>query len=256
LLERTSLEAIINASRTVTDRLDFLKGLEAIIFDEPTRSHLLERKQLHRIVARETWLFGEQYHLSVDDESLTAVLRKHLEFLGDEICIDHPVTRDDGSTGIIDLMLSRKIQVSTGKFEHLVVELKRPTVQIDAGVLDQVDRYANAIANDERFKHTNTKWVFWAVSNDIESRTLAKDKGGGLIYEYDPRFTVWMKPWGSIIAECRARLEFFKKQLAYNASIDSGIAYLQRMHAEYIPARPLGEILSEQAEDASDIILT
>ena len=70
LLSQTSLSAIINASKVIADRLNFLMGIEGLIFDNETKHRLLERKQLHRLLALNTWLFGEEYNLTVDDESL------------------------------------------------------------------------------------------------------------------------------------------------------------------------------------------
>ena len=81
---------------------------------------------MHRIVAENVWIFGEQYNLSVDDQSLTKVLKKHAETLKLDVNFDKPVLKSDGKRGILDLMLSRKIQlVGTRVQEHLVVELKR-----------------------------------------------------------------------------------------------------------------------------------
>jgi hypothetical protein len=59
LLRQTSLEAIINASKVVANRLDFLAGLEILVFDPQSKQQLLERRHLHRIVAEHTWIFGE-----------------------------------------------------------------------------------------------------------------------------------------------------------------------------------------------------
>jgi len=233
LLERTTFEAIINAAREVSERLDFLKGMESLIFDPLTRKATRERTQLHRLVARHAWIFGDQYHLSSDDESLTTVLKKHLALRGDEIIIEDPVIMDDGRTGIVDLMLSKRIKVGRNQYQHLVIELKRPSVSIDYSVLGQVDKYALAIINDERFKNSDTKWVFWAVSNNIDDSTKAKgiDKP---IFAY-PNAEIWVRDWGSIIDENRERLEFFQQQLNYSATKNTGLEYLRRKHAEYLP---------------------
>lgn len=233
LLERTTLEAIINAAREVTERLDFLRGMESLVFDPSTRKATRERTQLHRLVARHAWIFGDQYHLSSDDESLTNVLRKHLAFRGDEIVVEEPVVMDDGREGVVDLMMSKRIKVGRNQYQHLVIELKRPSVSIDFSVLDQVDRYADAIIKDERFVNTGTHWVFWAVSNKIDDRTKAKgiDKP---IFTY-ANAEVWVRDWGSIIDENRERLEFFQQQLNFSATKSTGLEYLRRKHAEYLP---------------------
>ena len=77
LLEETSLSAIISASKLIADRLRFVSGLETLLFDVELKKHLKERSQLHRLLAQNTWIFGEEFNLSADDESLTSVLRKH-----------------------------------------------------------------------------------------------------------------------------------------------------------------------------------
>jgi hypothetical protein len=109
LLRKTSLDAIITASKTVADRLTFLSGLELLVYDSDSREQLLERKQLHRIVSDQAWIFGEEYHLSVDDQSLTEVLKKYRNGLGDDVCIVDEVLREDGSRAIVDLVLGRRI---------------------------------------------------------------------------------------------------------------------------------------------------
>lgn len=82
LLEKTTLTAIIQAARIITDRLAFLKGLELLVFNPQSKEQLLERSQLHRILANETWIFGEEFALTADDQTLTTVLEKHGEILG------------------------------------------------------------------------------------------------------------------------------------------------------------------------------
>jgi hypothetical protein len=49
LLRDVSLSAIISAAKIVADRLRFLTGLEAILFDAESKKRLKERSQLHRI---------------------------------------------------------------------------------------------------------------------------------------------------------------------------------------------------------------
>ena len=132
-------------------------------------------------------MFGEQYHLSVDDQSLTEVLKKHIADRGREVEIDEPVMRADGTRGIVDLMFSRNIQLAgSAEREHLIVELKRPDVKIDAEAAAQIESYAFAVADDERFRSVPAKWVFWAASSDIDQvvarKVSQKDRARGICF--------------------------------------------------------------------------
>jgi Histidine kinase-, DNA gyrase B-, and HSP90-like ATPase len=163
LLKRTTLSSIISASKLVADRLDFMSGLEAMLFDPDLKKTFKERSQLHRILAdNNTWVFGEEFALTVDDQSLTEVLRKHLKLAKrDDVVVNEPVMRLDESRGIVDLVLSRRVPNNReDELEHLVIELKAPTVLVGAEETQQIKSYAFAVQKDERFRGVNTRWTF------------------------------------------------------------------------------------------------
>lgn len=82
LLERTQLSSIISSAKIVANRLDFLVGLENLLFDKDTKRTLLERDQLHKILENETWLFHEEFSLAGSEQRLEEVLNFHLDKLG------------------------------------------------------------------------------------------------------------------------------------------------------------------------------
>ncbi len=240
LLDRTSLSAIINASKVVVSRLEFLAGLEVVLFDTEVKKKTKERKHLQRLLADNTWIFGEEFNLSVDDESLDKVLAKHLAVLERDADEGGKVTQLDGRTGIVDLMLSKRIPLpKQEEFEHLVIELKRPTKRIDAGVLTQIEGYAFAVAEDERFRDAKVRWIFWAVSNEMDDHARRKVTGQrerppGLVH-HDERVTVWAKTWSQVIEECKGRLAFFRERLEYMATHEQGVEHLTKVHAKHVP---------------------
>jgi Histidine kinase-, DNA gyrase B-, and HSP90-like ATPase len=240
LLEKTSLSSIIKASKEIADRLNFVRGLEVLLFDAESRRALLERSQLHRILAQNTWIFGEEYNLTVNDQSLTEVLKKHLTILGEHGEVDDEVLRNDETRGIVDLMLSRRIPHSRDEErEHLIIELKRPSQNVNEIVLGQVKSYAHAVATDERFLDTNTKWVFWAISNDISPGVRVDanqaDRQQGIVsVTKNPNITIWVKTWGQVIDECQSRLRFFQERLEYTADRDSALEHLRETHGRML----------------------
>jgi hypothetical protein len=256
LLERTPLTSLISLGRLVADRLDFVAGLEVLVFDPDSREQLKERSQLHRILAnRETWIFGEEFAVTVDDQSLTEVLRKHLTDLGrDELAADisEEVLRTDGRRGIVDLMLSRAVPANRGR-EHLVIELKRPNVEVSTKELTQITSYAMAVAKDERFRDVDTRWEFIVVSNDLDDdvRNLVNqggDRSLGLFYTDRARpLRVWAKTWGQVVEEAKHRLRFLQQGLDdYALSPERGLEYLTEHHRDHLPTT-----LVERSDDGA-----
>ena len=253
LLQYTTLSSIIEASKLVTDRLQFLAGLQELLFQPESKRDLKERTQLHRMLENETWVFGEEYLLTSSDENLNTVLRKHIGRLRPppkgKKPKPAPVLRDDGSQAVIDLLLAREVPAyARTRREFLVVELKRPSQKIDLDVHGQIQSYALAVASDERFDTRNTHWTFLAVSNEMTpeaARTVRqKDKAYGFFHEED-NLKIGLVTWSELLASCRARLEAFRCKLDYAATVDQGVASLHRKYAQYLPAslsqKPDGE---------------
>lgn len=250
LLDKSSLENLIEAGALITERLDFLVGLNALLFEKDSKAELLERSQLHKILENETWIFGEEFHLSHSDEGLATILRSEISHLRDQgELTDNPIdlnmVRDDGSKGVIDLMLAREIpQNFSGKREFLVVELKRPSKKVDLKVKGQIESYALAIADREEFDKRNTKWTFIAVSNEInaqaESTVNQTNLPQGFFYDKD-NVKIGLASWSTIIQQCQTRYELFRKKLNYQATRSEGVKVLRKRYEKYLPGALLAE---------------
>jgi len=243
ILGRTHLAAIINAAKTVVDRLDFVVSLDSLLFGE-FKTTLLERRQLHRILTEELWIFGEQYTLGVDDESLANVLRKHLRILERDNLVPAAATEVvdfDGKKRIIDLMLYRQIpQLQPDHFEHLVVELKRPDCKLGQKELGQIENYAFSVTDDERFDKGRTKWTFILVGNELAPFADRKCREHGRQYGHihasdDGAVNIYVKKWSTIIAEAKWRYKFFKDKLELEVGTADGLRYLRQRHRDRLP---------------------
>lgn len=259
LLRDVSLSAIISSAKVVADRLRFLTGLEAILFDAEPKKRLKERSQLHRIVAQNTWLFGEQFSLSVDDQSLTEVLRKHKKLLGEGIVIDAPVKHVSQERGIVDLMLSKAIRRhQANSLTHLVVELKAPAVKLDREEISQIEGYAASVTADERFRNVDVRWEFWALSDELGpvGKFRVGKKGGEIMRE--DNVAIYLKTWGQVIDENRARLQFYQEKLEYQADKGAALKHLQEHYAKHLegvleelPAEPAASPAKEAETSGS-----
>ena len=249
LLREASLSSIISAAKIVADRLKFLAGLEQILFDKDMKARLKERSQLHKIIEDNTWLFGEEYNLSVSDRGLTAVLQKHRKILGDDVVIDKPVKHISQERGIVDLMLSRTLRRHRAEeVEHLIVELKRPKVKVGLQAITQVEQYAISVASDERFRTLDgVTWTFWAISDDVDQYGAFRMRETGVVSSKD-NITVGVKTWGQIIEENKARLQFFQEKLEHQVDDETALNHLQDRYQRFLA----GVVAYDQSEAAGE----
>lgn len=250
LLRKTSLESLLKASEEIVGRLEFLTALEEIINDPELKKHTKERSQLHKLVAGNTWIFREEYALTANDNALKTALRSHVELLGREGLtpdeLKDPVVDADGRVVIVDLMLSGAIEQQRHHREHLVIELKRPSVSIGKEQLDQIEGYAQAVANDGRFAAVNTRWEFWIVGDEISDKVRHRLGQGNLppdVYqdyeELQHHVTIHAVTWAQIIQNARHRLKFVRDKLAYDPTTEASLDTLRQRHTELFPSLDL-----------------
>lgn len=244
LLTRTSLSRVIQASSNVTNRLEFLRALELMVFDPETNKMVGERDHLHKILESELWVFGEQYNLMVSERGLTAALDRHRELLDEPRTDKTPVRLLDGKSGRLDLLLS-VAATEHDRNRHLVVELKAPRIPAGQKELAQIKAYAMAVAKDPRFASSTTEWDFWLVTGEIDDvvrqEANQKNRERGVVFEPDlpdapgAKVRVWVRDWGQIIDDAKRRLDYFQKSLQHDPSLDDARDYLRRNHGDVIP---------------------
>lgn len=240
LLERTSLAHLITMGREVGDRIDFIQGLNAILFDKDTKKQTLERTQLHRILANETWIFGEEWSLTGDDQRLNEVLRQYLHKLGldVELAGGPPITRENGSIAIPDLVLGRQLETRENHFKHLVVELKRPSHKLTDDDVTQLRSYASAITNDERFDQPNSSWEFWLVGNETSTAVDEQRNQDNLpsgVVQNSKKYRLIVRTWAEVLGDAEHRMKFVRRSLQYESDHDKGLESMRAKYSDYLP---------------------
>lgn len=259
ILEKTSLSQLIALGREVGSRVEFLNGINALVFDKISKKKVLERRQLHRILAHETWLFGEEWTMTGDDERLTEVLKHYLAKLGLDVELANgpAVVREDGSDAIPDLVLGRQLETRENFFSHLVIELKRPSHRLTDDDVTQLRSYASAITNDERFDQPNSAWEFWLIGNEtsdaVDEARHQQTLPAGVV-QHSKKYKLIVKTWAEIIGDAEHRLKFVQKSLKYESDRDSGLQTLREKYGKYLPDEVLqdgGAVEESESEKAS-----
>lgn len=254
ILEHTTLSRLIETGHEIGSRVEFISGLNSILFDSQIRKRLLERRQLHRILAHETWIFGEEWSLTGDDERLSEVLKKHLALLGldAELAsqVAAPPSDPEKEVNIPDLVLGRSLETSQDNFAQLVVELKRPSHPLSDDDVSQLRRYAQAIVKDERFRQPNVTWEFWLVGNSVsdavDGQRREPGRAFGVVQAHPYRIVV--KTWAEVISAAEHRLKFVQNSLQFESNRDSGLAFMRDKYAQYLPDEALTTGSSPAAE--------
>jgi hypothetical protein len=139
--------------------------------------------------------------------------------------------------GIPDLVLGRKWQTGKSQFEPLVVELKRPSHNLTGDDLDQLRKYASAIASDERFTQPNVTWEFWLVSNSTNDILDDQRRQPHLPYGVvqTGKYKIVVKTWTEIVGDADYRLQFVQESLKYTTDHDKGLEGPRARYAQYLP---------------------
>lgn len=241
LLEDTSLSNIIDAMTEVKNRLNFLNGLEQIIYDKDLNKNFLERKHLHKIIINETWIFGDEYTYGVDDLTLKNVLKAYLKECLKRTDFEAVVNSEDNQEleTIPDVCLWQQYSLGTAGKENLIIELKRPSLNAGLVEMGQIMSYASKVSTDKRFPKEKTRWKFILVTKDVdkelEPQLKQKNRKFGHVSEGE-NFDVFILSWGDIISEAKQRHEFIKEKLNLNLkNNEEGLNYLKTKYKQYLP---------------------
>lgn len=125
------------------------------------------------------------------------------------------------------------------ELDHLVIELKAPTVKVGSSETVQIKSYAFTVAEDERFRMVPARWSFWLIANDLDKFAAkevrqAEKPEGFLSESEDQRIRIWVKTWAQIIHDCRTRLKIFQKELNHSADRDASLEYLRETYARVL----------------------
>jgi hypothetical protein len=223
LMQKTELSNIISASSMIADRFVTLQVLKSIVFNPKYRDTFKERGELDVLVRDNTWIFGENFHITLSEPGLTQVMRRVAEERAQRPR-SGSVTKPDGKKGRLDYLLGRSVpHADPDAREYLVVELKRPNLKVGRKEFDQIEDYSTAIRSQPDYAHTNTNWVFVLVSgtiaDDMISRVRQRDQPVGRWQDVDNQ-QIWVRTWADIIRECEGRLRFIDEKLKLEASDD------------------------------------
>jgi hypothetical protein len=224
LLDKTELGNIISASSLVANRIVALEVLRQIVFDPKHRRTIKERGELDVLIRDNCWIFGEGFHLTMSEAGLTKIMDRVSEEISSKRKRGSPARKPDGKVGRVDSFMGRVLpSANPNHREYLLVELKRPSLEIGRKEVDQLEDYVNAILAQPDFINTSTQWNFFLVTtkyDDVVKERITQEKRPVGLFIDKPNHKVWIKSWSELIRDCDARLKFMQEKLRIEVSAD------------------------------------
>ncbi len=230
ILQTTELSSIINTIDLLQNRLKTVSALKAMVFD--TSLNAYEVEDIQQMVSSAFWLFGEQYNIVTEAEpDFQQALKAYLEkiskskktkgvskSLANKDKIDHPDANKE-----MDIFAFRQNNHSQ-TLENIVVELKRPNVDLGEVEVSQVKTYMGLIYAEPRFNSPDSQWTFILVGNRLDNtgyinREMKSNATWGkknLIQHVDDscqHYDIYVRTWSSIFDDFEIRHKFLLEKL-------------------------------------------
>ena len=230
LLKEVSLNSIIKTASTIQHRLKFLEGLRQIAYGD--LKNIKERSQLHKIIENETWIFGEKFNFLASDNSFSTIIKELRDSLKDFIGQDDIV----GGDYIPDLFFARK-GFSGDTPKALIVELKRPSVDIGFDEVTQIKKYYNTITSNAQFDKYEMDIIVVSSKIKPEAQKEIENKKTGFInygVQDTPNKKLYIKTWADILNENEQTLFNMKQMLNSRVNKEDGIKYLEDQYCNIL----------------------
>lgn len=225
LLSKTEIENVVRFSSTVARKLDFLNFLHELIYGDISM-YIKERSQLHKIVERELWLFGENYN-GVPNLWSDRKIGNILTELRETIFINDPTDGEiqksmEGLNDITDLFFYNNKILDNGDREIMIVELKSPKTSISEKELNQIDRYAFTIEDNPIFPSSKVKYKLILISSKLTKYAQSKLKSRNDQYKDIPflyekkkgkNIEIYVMEWSELIELNKRKLGYLSEQL-------------------------------------------
>lgn len=227
LLERTDIEDVVNFANQVSIKLEFLDFLHELIYGKISIA-LRERSQLHKIVEKQLWLFGENYNGSPclwSDKKVGNILKemrdKYFNYQPSNEDENLIKLTDSGLDDITDLFFfNERISDNEAK-EIMVVELKAPKCSISNKELEQVNKYAFTIEQNSGLPNEKVKYKILLISSRltkyaksiVTSRRNSYDKPFLYDVKTEKNIEVYVMEWAELIEFNRRKLGYLSNQL-------------------------------------------
>ena len=247
LLDQVDLEDVIHFASSVADKMKFLEFLHELTYGDISKV-LLERKQLHKIIEKNLWVFGENYTFTPalwSDKKIGNILEEIRKgyFNYDLSAADDNLIEIDNFEGlddITDLFFFNDKKTDNGVREIMVVELKSPKCAISIKEIEQINRYAYTLETKSGLPTDKVKYKLILISSKLTGYAKSQMNSKGKVYstpflfdkKADRDIEVYIIEWAELIEHNKRLLGYLSEQL--NIKDASAKAIFEKEYPELI----------------------
>lgn len=227
LLEKTELENVVHFTSKVATHCEFLDFLYDLVYGQVS-GFLKERSQLHKIIEKQLWIFGEQYNGTPclwSDRKIGGILNE----IREQTLIYEPTIEDDnlikveekGLNDITDLFFTNEKLTDDSCKEYMVVELKSPKCSIGQKEITQIDRYAFTLEKHNGLPTDKVKYKLILISSKLNDFAKSKMESSYEKYRipflYDiktnKKIEIYIYSWTDLIEGNKRKLTYLSQHL-------------------------------------------
>lgn len=231
LLRLTDMDDVVEFSSSVASRTSFLNFLYDLCYGNVS-DWLKERSQLHKIVAKKLWIFGEEYTEETKlwsdknlEHNLEELHKRYFSYEPTEEEENLIMDSKDKNRDITDLFFFNKKKTGNGRSEVMIVELKAPSCAIADKEIAQIERYRKDIINSSAYPKDKVSYKIILISSKFSDGARIKMEGAPTWFSEDDPFLfstynqhgydikLYVMEWSALIEMNRKKLEYLSESL-------------------------------------------
>ena len=229
LLQQTDLEDVVHFASQVSEKIAFLDFLHELTYGEISK-YLKERSQLHKIIEKELWLFGENYNGTPklwSDKKIGNILKEiradYFEYSPNEKDENLISLKGEGLNDITDLFFYNEKITDNDEREIMIVELKAPNCAISQKEISQIERYAFTVEENSGLPSEKVKYKLILISSRLTKYAKSQVKSKRKAYPNKPflfdvktekNIEVYIVEWSELIEQNRRKLGYLSLKLS------------------------------------------
>ncbi|HQK40846.1 MAG TPA: ATP-binding protein, partial [Flavobacterium alvei] len=226
-LKKTKISSIVELVNLLEGRFAIVNVLKQMVFE--LEKFTTERDHIQKVIENNYWLFGEQYHLVSADKNFETALNNYLDFIESGKNNNEKLKSKD-KLKRPDIFIARQAEITDPNSdqytieENIIVELKRPSVEIGKVQFDQIEEYIRFIINEPKFISELRTWKLILVGKKVDDwikdkYESNKGKGKRFLVEAVRNYEIYAMTWDDLFKIFDIRHKHLVNKLEFKNSV-------------------------------------